>query len=628
MPTAAVANDLGERAQIVIGDWAYLFANRQPAMRVSPQRGYNPEAIYVSPSEHLSMRDYDYFSRVFMNDWRGGAGQIAYVVEDPLSKRRFYDSTGMVVSDAGRFSCARNITANTNGTSANTTALPLQEAGGLLYMGESSAVEYSAAWSSAPSSAATSSAGNVTALTTDGQYVYGAVAGVGIYRWTINSTSAGTLWNSNSTDYHHLLWVNRTVYALRDAAFYSFNSSGTRTTLFTPPTGWTLQDIQGRRGGSIDSPILILGTRGDRSYLWQWDGVTIHDYLALPSGFVGSHLLVYLGVTYVYGYRLQPDAGASPCAFYIVNDTLGFLGYFGVEQSDGDPTAAGSTEHDAYALDAYDNFVYFGVYSATGMEVWTYDITTGAITRQVRITSSTSDQIQSLKVYRGGPWVTLLGSGLYQTRQTFVTTATLDTSDMHLGQPWASNLWANLEVTHKALAVGESVAVSYSSDQGATYTALVTNDTDDSPRTTAILSTASTSVKNPYLRLRFTLTSGTSQATTPYVFSFALKAAPVDPAGIVIEAYLACPDVQLQPNGAPDFQGGSGSERLYNIKDLYESGNVVNVIYLAPSSTRAKNPTTVACKVIDYDLDFGPNTTVRSGKGIEGTARVLLRQVL
>ncbi len=389
-----------------------------------------------------------------------------------------------------------------------------------------------------------------------------------------------------------------------------------------------MTDIAAQRGGAIDSPIIVLARLSNRSFLWYWDGTTIHDYLALPSGFVGQRLLYYQGVAYIYGYRLNPDATVSPCFYYIQNDTLGFGGYFGNEQSNGDPTPAGTTTTIDYAMDAYDQFVYFSV-STTAQEIWRYDIVNGGLTRYVQVASGTTNLISDIKVFQNGPWVTLLGSGLYGTGSTYVASGTLDSSDVTTGQPGASNVWRKLEAPVSALKAGEAIAMSYSTDNGNTFnSAGAAYTTLNGTSTGWVISTTTANVTGPTIRVRSTLTSGVGGATTPSLFSVALRFTPIDPSGAVIEAELACVDELYQPNGTPDWQGASGQERIYNIINNYEQGNVISVIYLASSSTRAKNPKTIVARVDSYQLFHHPSQVKAGPSGtIEGTVIVTLREL-
>ncbi len=125
-----------------------------------------------------------------------------------------------------------------------------------------------------------------------------------------------------------------------------------------------------------------------------------------------------------------------------------------------------------------------------------------------------------------------------------------------------------------------------------------------------------------------TLTSGATQTTTPSLYSLALKADPQDPTGAVIEATLACADELYMPDGGPDWQGGSGAERLWNIVNSYNNQLVLTCIYMAPGSSRGKNPTTINALIIDYEITEGPGVGYGPNKGVEGDVLVTLREVV
>lgn len=626
---AAVANDIGEKCQIIVGSVGYIFTNGQP-MVFQAQHSSNPNAVFVGSSDYLTMRDYDYFSRVFLNNWQRGAGQIVLVVDDPTSKTRFYDSTGVDVHDAGRFYCVRALIGvgdPTAGRSNLTTA-----GAGYLYLSVQGGVDFSTTWG-VPSHANISDATNkqVGRLVTDGQYVYGTVAGLGINRWTIGSTTAGTNWNATITAGTRLLYANRVFYALDGANFYSLTTGGVATTQFTPPTGWTLTDLCSKRGGAISAPILILGNTGTTSFVWYWDGTNLNDYLEMPSNFVGLRMKTYLNVTYILGYRVNPDASSSPCVYYIANDQLGFLGYLGTQQTNGNPTAAGVTTLATYAIDAYDNFVYFMVVIGSNTEIWRYDIVNGGLTRYV-INAVPSTVPTDMVIWNGGPVFVDSAAGIQKTSTTFYSGASLDTSDIHLGQPWATNLWVTIEITHSKLNTSESISIQYSLDQGNSWTSTdaggnsIVSNTVGATSKQFTISNASTSQKSSYIRFRITLTpnGGTS---TPSFQSLAIRAAPTDPVGLEATFTVGCPDRMVMPNGQPDWQGLSGQERIYNIVNLYETQSIVNLIYLAPNNVRGKNPKTVPVKIVDYQVTSQP-PVVHGGKEmvLEGDVKVTVRQ--
>lgn len=626
MVRAAGAGDIPDRCQLVLGTYGYRVAKGEKVSLKAQLARFREPMIAITNSEFLNARDYDYFSFIHIDDWTHGAGQIAVDVNDPISKGRFFDSTGIDNRDNNRIKLVRDIvrTAVTH----TGTAAPLKQTGGpLMYMGDASRVLYHVDWTAGPSAAATSAAGSVLCLEEDGQYMYGGVNGVGINRWTINSTAAGTNWCTTITAAKRLVWANRLIFAIDGATLYSVNSAGTATSLFSPPTGWTMQDVCSKRGGAVDAPIVVLATRDQRSFLWYWDGATIHDYLSLPDGFVGLRIHYYLGSLFIEGYRISGSGAAMPCAYYVVNDRLGFLGYFGSEQSNGDPAPAATTSAANYAIDSSDNSVWFTVQTGSNKDVWRYDIANGGLTRWVRLAAG-SPTMQDMCIYRGGPWVSTLNDGIWTTASTYVTSGQIDMSDLHLGKPWAPVLWTGIEVTHSKIAAGESLTLSGSVDQGTTYTTYG-SAAAGATRTTFVISTASGgSVKNPYLRPRMVLGGG---ATSPQVYSIALKGALVDPTGVLMTVVLDCPQVTVDRQGRQDFQGASGSERLRNITDLYDSQSVTSLMYMAPNTTRDRLVKTVDVKVVDYEI-LMPDTIGQDsedpGVWVDGQVKVTIRQVI
>lgn len=659
---AAAANDLGERGHIAVGDFIYnakVMPRGEPWLRLKPQLAHNPNAVYIGSDRSLSMRDYDAFSRVYLNDFRGGGGQITFDPSRPDNRNRFYDSANADPSPEGE---VRIIRAFSSLYSGDTTAIrkPMVIAGGYLYVASFSKVGYSNAndWSSpAFANCATSGTiGNtITGLATDGQYVYGTVSaggGAGINRWAINNTAAGTLWNVTSTTPRRIIYANRKLYAIDATQFYEVAvASGTGTVDFTLPTGWQMQDLCALRGGAIDAPILVLATNGTigsnpaASAIWYWDGTTVHDYMALPNGFTASRMKQYLGVIYVTGSQLMPSSAYANVAYAVIDGSLSFLGYLaGLPQTSGNPAESGTSN--PIHMDFFGTGAYFHLLNSTKSrnEVWRYDIVAGGFVRyaQINIPTSGGQQNEDIIFFQNGAFVSMgtnaaQNDRVYGQQAAFSATATLDTSDLNLGQPYISNVWPRIELTFSPLAAGEAVAVAYSTDAGATYTSTDVASTTMSTTTlgaksaTWRISNSSATTNSPYVRLRVTLTAGTSQLTAPALRTVGLTGFADDPDGQVIECWLSCPDRQTMPNGQDDFQGASGAERLQNIITLYESGNLASVIYMAPGTTRAKNPTTISANVEDYEIWYYSPQHYQAGTGesfgVQGDVRVVLREV-
>jgi hypothetical protein len=648
MVTAATTNDLGEHCSLVVGSFGYQLKTMrrgEPAIKITPQSAVNNNAVYIASDQALTMRDYDRFWRIFLNDFSRGFGQSAFDPSDAVSRTRYYDSTGIDIHEQGRIYLAPAIAATVGQLTTPSKAIPLRAtASNYLYAGATNAFKFSTTWTGAPTSAATSAAGDVVALEENGTYIYGAVDGLGLDRIAIGGAGPATSFSTTvaATQYDRLLYANRLLYWSSTATLYSCSLSAappvTASALAALTTGYLIYDICAKTGGTIDSPILILGSNQQRTGVWYWDGVTLHDYVMLPTGFVGTRIRHYLGITFVLGYRISALGVGRVCVYYIQNDTLGFLSYLGSRQADGQPAPACDTFPGSFEIQTIDNFVYF-MATGTQTEIFRYDIVRGGLSRYMVPVNSTFSG-SGFAIHNNSLWVSFRGvtnTGMYGPNGKFVTTGTLDTSDLNLGQPWASNLWARIELSFPPLLAGQAIAVQYSTDSGATWTATDRSGTTMSTTTlgakaaTWLISNSASSTTSPYVRLRFTLTAGTSQATTPSLYAAGLKAVPSAPGGVVIEAWLDCSDQSDMPNGQPDWQGASGAERIRNVQDLYDSQTLTNVIYLKAGTTRAKSPTAISCLIDDYEVWEMDTTGARPGSsrgfGVEGAVRVVLREV-
>ncbi len=640
----------GGSVTLNLGQYGYWFKTQPkgtPAISIKPQHARNSDATFIAADNYLTMRDYDFFSRVFITDWRHGSGQVTFDPSDKADLVRFYDSANVDVSGEGQFSLVNSMSSVYN-SATQQEGRSLVQAGSYLYMSGVDRILYSTDWSGAPTAAATSSAGQVNGMTTDGQYVYAAVNGVGINQFTIGSAAAGTSWNTTSTGPYKLIYANRRIYAITNGTrFYEVAlASGTGTTNLLLPTGWTLQGLCALNGGAIDSPIVLVATQGDTAATYYWDGTTIHDYVTLPVGFRVIDMAAYLGTVFITGIIRSSSGSLIGAVYSIVNGALAFVGYIGVAQANGDPgeVIAG----DGAPIMFMGTAAYFYVSNSTSpkMEIWKHDLVYGGMVRWSQLSVS-QRSAGAIAWFLGGPWVTndqaSSACDLLKTNQTFISSGSLTMSDLNLGQQWANNLWVKMELTFSPLAdTTQAVAIAYSVDGGATFTSTDVNGTTmttswngtgSKPTTVSwlISNAASGSLLYPYLRPKVTLTSGAAGATTPSFYSLSLKAATVDPSGVVLETTLACPDEgYMTGNGGPDFQGASGSERLNNIKALYEAGALVTCIYQAPSFSRAKNPQTITVRIENYQMDITQGSGFKPGQdpGLEGDVYVQLRQVL
>ena len=106
---------------------------------------------------------------------------------------------------------------------------------------------------------------------------------------------------------------------------------------------------------------------------------------------------------------------------------------------------------------------------------------------------------------------------------TYRASGWLTTPSYDFRFPNQQKLFRDIRVEHAALTTGQSVAVQYSLNEGATWVAGVTSSTVGATFATATLS----NIKANTLKMKVTLTAGASATTTPTVRKLVARAAPV-----------------------------------------------------------------------------------------------------
>lgn len=115
---------------------------------------------------------------------------------------------------------------------------------------------------------------------------------------------------------------------------------------------------------------------------------------------------------------------------------------------------------------------------------------------------------------------------IYKTTTTYVTSGTCTVGNFFGNKPSINKLWNDVSINFKALAAGESIAVSYSTDDGSNFTSLGTVDYATYGAVSNWIFTFD-NVQSRKLILKFTLTAGTSQATTPTLLDYVVGFRPV-----------------------------------------------------------------------------------------------------
>jgi len=163
--SAAVAKRSGREVPACLDRSGYLFTNGKPFTVKAQRSSVRTRSSWLG--RFLTMRDYDYFSRVGTAiGVRAVAPQTRITVDDTTSKQRYFDSV-ISIQRAGRHHASpMPFSANANGASELNTVdcLPLHAVQGYLYMGLNTGVVFSTDWLTASSFAAATATGDVVSM--------------------------------------------------------------------------------------------------------------------------------------------------------------------------------------------------------------------------------------------------------------------------------------------------------------------------------------------------------------------------------------------------------------------------------------------------------------------------------
>lgn len=208
---------------------------------------------------------------------------------------------------------------------------------------------------------------------------------------------------------------------------------------------------------------------------------------------------------------------------------------------------------------------------------------------------------------------------VYRVGAVRCATSTLDTPDAVYGVPTLRKRWIGATLSHSPLLGGQSVAVSYSTDGGATWTALGTNSTVGSAATTLAFPATVLATR---CRLRFTLTTGAAQDLT--LFSCSVRALPAPDAREVWQATL-----QLQPRPSGKWADGTADAvdaigKMAALEALKLQGSTF--VAVLPSRTSGGTPEKTMTAVFDASLPLDA-TYVQGADGLQLELDVRLAEV-
>lgn len=243
--------------------------------------------------------------------------------------------------------------------------------------------------------------------------------------------------------------------------------------------------------------------------IFRWTGEAAYQYDQLPAGFQITALIPYREVLWIMG-RYEAQGADRGCVHYLMSGHEAHL--VTIKETDK------ASDYRVSACCGGDDEVWFANCKRGGAD--RFDLTDGGLSSGPAWGVTGNIPFKSMAYANGylfvGRYDNTVGTdGVYianvMNPTTYRATGWLQTAEDDFDLPAQYKLIRSIEIAHKALAAGESIAVSYSINGGVSWTSAGTSSTLASTSSKFTLS----SVRCKTLSLKFTLTAGTSQATTP-----------------------------------------------------------------------------------------------------------------
>lgn len=338
---------------------------------------------------------------------------------------------------------------------------------------------------------------------------------------SVTALSAATHWSDHDT---------RVVGAARNALYGAGISSGTiwrffevgatttSTNLKTLPDGWVVTDIAG-----FNNFVYFSAYAGSQGRVYCYDGTTTFVAWEAPIGEQPLSLTSYLGQGVLIGCRFSITGGStghgSVYRAQVASD--GSLSAVRVHKF-GDHTA----DYGVYSGFTVGDLAYYGWSnpdaSSTGLAVFMPRVDAESGQQRADYAGSlyaaTQGLIRSTGLAFGKRYFTVDGSGVWIEQSTYLASGTLTSSDID----WNIDklkLVLQGEVGCEPLTSTETLAVSYSTDDGTSYTDLAT-----ASGAATRVATGNIRATHRSIRLKATLTANAAATVTPVMKKLGVSA--------------------------------------------------------------------------------------------------------
>ena len=444
--------------------------------------------------------DGDYWMGRVYRSFHGGERVKRLLAESQLEEYGYYDGEGIDVSTWGEVTLQPSLTRSLTIQSA-TMPMCVSSDGLAVCVGTTNSGAYikryySGSWSSIT----TPNAAAVTDLTVapDGT-MYG-VQGTKI----ITSANSGASWSnvaygSDPDDMVGVTYCAGHLYTIGPSGLEKYTGSAWEVSSALPGTAICTyrEDVYWAKNSTI----------------FRWTGETAYQYDQLPAGFRITALIPYREVLLILGYYAAQGAKRG-VAHYMFSGHESHL--FTIKETNT------SSDYRISAACGGDDEIWFANNKRGGAD--RYDLTDGGLSSGPAWGATGSIPFKSMAYSNGylfvGRYDNVSGTdGVYicntMNPTTYKSTGWLQTSEDDFDLPAQYKIFRSIEVSHKALAAGQSIAVQYSTNSGVTWTSAGTSSTLAATSAKFTLS----SVRGKTLAVKLTLTAGTSQATKPTVLT-------------------------------------------------------------------------------------------------------------
>lgn len=490
-------------------------------------------------SDEVRPESGDIFSQ---SDFRGGMGQTRYHVKgSDEAKTRYYFSKGFDISQEGKLRHAR---AFEIGTTVHDTVLALSVHNNTLFAvanpdalpGAYRVIRHSGSfpptWTEEnpyAGEAVTGTPGPQSLVSSD-YNMYLALGTNGIHRRDL----AGTWTHYSDANVNMLAYAKERLIGAKDdgGGLYEITTSGVAPAPFdTLPAGYTARSIftLGAYIYVVATMPLVYGRGRIYHYGLNSAGTALErkGTTEFPAGDTPYHGVGYLNVALVTTYRLAEAGGAAAyvtALYRAVPDENGFLSYVleaesrtpsaGVGQDFPGPMVSGGSEVSIAWNDTNDSF----------QGIARYDLVRGGLSLQGAVRRETwATQFYDASIYRGQR---ILGDNndlYYENLNKYEQTATLITSMADWNNAGLKS-WTDIQISHKPLPIGASVAVYYTTvhpDENNWTLAGTSNIAGSTGAKFAI-----SGVVARTFALKFVSTRGTDVNTAPEISGYSVRSNP------------------------------------------------------------------------------------------------------